>query len=214
MPLALIHFRSEKGFSGSKFYHLKRRNNVFDLRRAIVAGLVAVFLGVAPSAWAAGFVYGNLSMEIGISEMDSVDLTGFDIEIVYDRSMLDFSGYILTDELGSISDGEALDNSYEDDSFAPGTISLSVVSLLDDQDLASQSDDFVLATLYFWGDQEALSGVSVSSLDISIANVGLDAISFTIETATQSSSVPVPATMFLLGTGLVGLVGVSRCKKK
>ncbi len=188
---------------------------MFDLRKGILAGLVAVLVGLAPSAWAASFVNGNLSMEITISGMDSVDLSGFDMEITYDSSLLDFSGYVLTDELGSIDDGQAVDNSYgEEDAFTPGTITLSMVSLLDASDLASQSDDFVLATLYFWGDEEAISGVSVSSLDISIANVSLNAISFSIDVETKAAeTVPVPSAFSLLALGLMSLSQVGRRRK-
>ena len=187
---------------------------MFDLKKSIMAGLVLVLLGMAPSAWAASFVNGNLSMEISVSEMDSVDLTGFDMVIAYDSSLLDFSGYVLTDELGSIADDEAQDTSYtEEDTFTPGIITLSMVSLLDDDDLKGQSDDFVLATLYFWGDKNAISSVNVNSLDISITNVALNAISFSIDVEAQADPVPVPATMMLLSTGLAGLAGISRRRK-
>ena len=187
---------------------------MFDLKKSIMAGLVAVFLVAAPSAWAASFVNGNLSMDITVSDMDSVDLNGFDMTVAYDSALLDFSGYVLTDELGSIDAGEASDLSYADgQAFTPGTISLSMVSLLDDADLADQSDDFVLVTLYFWGDEDAISGVDISSLDISITNVGLSSVSFSLGVATQTAGVPVPTTMLLLGTGLAGLVGISRRRK-
>ncbi len=188
---------------------------MFDLKKGILTGLVAALLALAPSAWAASFVNGNLSMEITISDMDSVDLSGFDMEIAYDSSLLDFSGYVLTDELGSIDDGQAVDNSYsEENSFTSGTITLSVVSLLEASELADQLDDFVLVTLYFWGDEEALSTVNVSSLDISIANVSLNAISFSIDVETQANAtVPVPSAFSLLALGLMSLSQAGRRRK-
>ena len=183
------------------------------MRHCILAVLIAGFLSLASSASATSFVSSDLSIDITIDALQSMDLAGFDIEITYDNSLLNFSGYVLTSELGDIEAGEAEDFSYTDQTFVPGVISLRLSSYLDDTQLADQADDFVLVSLYFWGDEEALADVSVTSLDFSAVNIEGTQISFTLANTAQASAVPVPATISLLSMGLVSLIPFARRHK-
>ena len=148
--------------------------------------------------------------DIVIEDLYSMDLSGFDIEMTCDNSRLNFSGYLLTGELGDVDAGDAEDSSYSDSVFVPGTVTLSVTSYLNNASLADQADDFVLATLYSWGDEAALAEESVSALNFTAVNIEGALISFSLANAARVSAVPAPAAISLLALGIVSLIPFAR----
>ena len=148
----------------------------------------------------------ELGIEIMVSGLEDVDLGAFDLNVNYDDSRLSFVNYLLGSQLGVIPD-DATDWSEGD--LGGGVINLAELSLLDD--LSFQLDSFTLATLTFEG-----AGVGISPLSFSDVDLG-DELGDPIGVFMENGSVnvvPVPAAIWLFGSGLIGLAGVRRKFKK
>lgn len=173
-------------------------------------------LALAASAQAAGLSFspvtatmtvGNtVNVDINISGLESVDLGSFDLDVTYDEFVLSFNSYTLYDGLGVIPD-EADDWSLGDD--GSGTINLAEVSYL--SDLSGQLDSFfTLATITFDG-----LAVGNSALEFTYVDLGDEwgdpvAVDFLGTAGVDVNPVPVPATVWMLGSGLVGLMRIRR----
>lgn len=152
-------------------------------------------------------------LDIDITGLESFDLGAFDLDVDYDENSYEFHDYFLTDALGSISFGDAEDWSFGNNDTA-GTVNLSILSYLDD--LGYQPSAFTLATLVFSGDDAPVAlndmpaefNLSINELSDSFG----DAIPFTIS-GTEINAVPAPAAAWLLGSGLIGLVGIRRHRR-
>lgn len=148
----------------------------------------------------------TVSVDIEISGLESVDLAGFDLDVSFDDSVLDFTGYTLYDELGVVP-ADASDWSQGDD--GSGTINVAEMSWL--WDLSGQSDSFTLATLTF-------AGLEVGSSDLTFTYTDLSDDWGDVITAdllggnVDVNPVPLPGAVWLLGSGLAGLVGLKRRK--
>ena len=197
-----------------------------EMKKYLVAGTTALVFGgcIAASSQAASLAWDPTTNNVEVGETFNVnifvgglqtteDLAGFDIDALFDNSMLDFSGYTLYDGLGEIASGDAEDWSDGDDGY--GTVNLTEVSYL--FDLSSQQDAFMLATLSFTATDIGASTLSLGDVDLSDANG--DPIAYwgnvpgTVE-ITASAPVPEPATMLMFGAGLIGLVGLRRSRKE
>ena len=170
-------------------------------QKKVIAAIIFLcsvfFIGLTPAS--AAFV------DITISELIYQDLAGFELDVNYDSTALTLDYYTLTDELGSFSAGDAEEWSLGDDGI--GTFNLSVLSYL--MDFSTQSDDFILATLSFSGDDSAISNIILSNIILS--DPYGEAIPFSVN-GTDINVVPEPGTMCLMGFG-VALLGFA-CRRR
>jgi hypothetical protein len=145
------------------------------------------------------------SVDILITELASdVDISTFDLELAYDKNIIEFSDYMLSDNLGSLTSGEAMDISEPE---LPGILNIASISFLENLDF--QSASFKLATVTFKG---IASGIS--DLTLNVKDLG-DFYANPLSASVQNGSVnvPEPSTVMLVSSGLVLLSLVSLRKK-
>ena len=181
---------------------------------------ILVLLQFGPAS-AATLSFDPSNQSVGLSDSVLVDLrisglgddilTGFDLDISFDDSILGFQGFTFVTGLGPGTINDVTDS-------GGGIVNVFELSFETDEDLmASQPNDFVLGTFNF----NALS-IGTSALDIIIIGLagefvfddllGMEVAS-ELSADTQSGSVsviPVPAAIWLFGTALIGLVGFSK----
>lgn len=146
----------------------------------------------------------TVSVDVEISGLEIVDLAGFDLDVNFEASVLNFTGYILYGELGTVP-GDAEDLSLGDD--GSGTINLAEMSWLGD--LSGQSDSFTLATLTFEGLEVGSSSLAFTYADLS-DDWGDVITADTLGGRVDINAVPLPGAVWLFGSGLVGFVGLKR----
>lgn len=186
----------------------------------IVCFILLMTIMVGTQAWATALSFDPLVSLINIGDMLEVnisisDLSGsyigaFDFNVNFDDTILTFDSYILSDNLGDISLGDADDWSLGDLGF--GTVNIAELSWL--WDLSFQEDSFTLATLFFTG-----NSAGNSELEFGFANISDDwgdpiVVSLGMGTIDVAAPIPEPGTIFLLGIGLAGLAGTKFRRKK
>lgn len=163
-----------------------------------------IFTGTTPA-----MAVNTILLDIKISGLESLDLGAIDLDVGFDDSAYEFQRYFSTDALGSISLGDAMDASYG--LYDPDSVNLYIYSML--SDLSNQPSEFTLATLVFSSLDVTTALDSISpgfSLTINeLGDASGNPIPFTVS-GTQISAIPVPAAAWLLGSGLIGLVGIRR----
>ncbi len=201
------------------------------MRHSIVVGMLAGLLAAtsAQAALTVGFspatnsalVGGNLSYDVRISDLGAEVLSGFDISVSYNTSILGLSGV-------TFGSGLNLGNALDSIQATSGTVSVNETSFLSDAALgAGQLNDFVLFTLNFTGLSAGSTGLSLalttlaghSELDlfgnlqpVELFDVAIETGSATINApgGGGGNNVPEPSSYALAGLALLGLVGSSR----
>ena len=140
----------------------------------------------------------------------------FDIDILYDPTLMEFVDYSLGTYLGDVDLFEAVDLSWGE--FSPGTIDLAEVSLLLPMELDwLQPSEFILAGLTFHCLGPGVSDISIDDSDplltYKVGNELGGMFDVTVGEPLTITQTPEPCTILLIGTGLAGL-GIFRRKFK
>lgn len=167
--------------------------------------LAQATLGFAPST-AVMALGDTIDLDIVFSERPAATPVGFfDIDVVFDPTVLSFTGISFSDALGNIALGEAVNASLPPDP-AGGVINLAVLSLL--PTLPAQSVSPVLGQISFSAIGLGSAGVGFGFA--AIESLQGDAFAFSAVDAAVSV-VPEPAAFWLLGAGVLALLaGTSR----
>ena len=148
----------------------------------------------------------QIGLDINVSGLEDVDLGSFDLNLNYEDTFLSFDSYVLGNGLGVIPD--------DADDWSPGDLGGGVINLAELSwlpDLISQPDAFSLATIFFTGSSVGASSLSFS--DVDLGDEWGDPIDASLETGSVNV-VPVPAAVWLFGSGLIGLLGFRRKIRK
>jgi len=173
----------------------------------------AITLGFDPSSQSVG-LGDPASVDLRISGLGDEILSTFDLDISFDDSILGFQSFTFGTGLDTFGFGTL--NGATD--FGGGLVNVFELSFDFDQDLIDfQPNDFVLGTFTF----DTLS-YGTSALDIEVLALGGEFIfdpglgyfvAKSLDADLQSGSisvVPVPAAIWLFGTGLIGLIGFGK----
>jgi hypothetical protein len=156
----------------------------------------------------------SVNVKLGISGLGNgiaPSLGTFDLDINYNPAVLSFTGASFGDPLlGDQLDLFGLGSISSSSNATPGIVNLFQLSLDSSTDMDTlQAANFTMATLTF----SALS-LGTSSLSISINALGDSNGSPLIADLTSGSvtvaAVPIPAAIWLFGSGLFGLLGLVR----
>lgn len=157
----------------------------------------------------------TFDVNLRIEGLDTgLDVGAWDADLLYnipfaqsfESQILSFNGYSLGSELGFFGDSE----DFSEGEVADGIIHLGELSYL--LDLSLQPDAFSLATLEFTADAAGCAAFDLENIILS-DQYG-DEI-WVVEDcgAVHVNPVPVPAAAWLLGSGLMGIVGLRRRKR-
>ena len=178
----------------------------------ILSTVIALFISTSTSAITYNFYQGGYTdgaFVSGTFELEDYDLDGqlssFEGELI-DFSMT-FSGNSLVNAFSishiETNNNEVVYNPYDDlENF-----------LGDDVYQYYSTDEQIVATTgagLLYGAGAALGGSCLSGMECGVVNI-FEAFDFTDEMVVVSS-VPVPAAVWLFGSGLLGLIGVARRK--
>jgi hypothetical protein len=184
------------------------------MKKTLVALIAGLLVAVASPAMAVYVLLEPESSTVGLGQLFDVDLCAtlgageyvdwYDIDVTFEPDELGFTGYALGDGLGDVTDD------YSTDWGIPGLANVAQYSW---SDLGNQAGKILLATLTF----EALA-LGKTSLGFDFVEVKHGTYQYEegwdlTQTGTQVDVVPIPAAVWLLGTGLLGLVGLRKRMK-
>ncbi|SEM80876.1 VPLPA-CTERM protein sorting domain-containing protein [Syntrophus gentianae] len=177
------------------------------------ASALALIIGFSPSSQTIN-QGGTALVDITATfESTSEIVSAYDFDVSYDSSILTATSVIFGTMLGN----ETLFEASTDFNLLPGVIDLAEVSFLADADLASLqgAGPITLATLSFSGDNFGMSSLMFINYGSGGNDVkGASNIQYGSPTLNGGSitvaPVPIPAACWLLGSGLMGLVGLRR----
>ena len=173
----------------------------------LCAPAMATTIGFTPSSATVG-VGGSVAVDVRIAGLDAgADLGAFDLNVLFDATKLNLTGYTLGASLGNTSLFEAIDTSLGNT--AAGKFNLSEISLL--SDLSAQQDGFTLATLYFSG--AALGASALSFSDVVLGDAFGNSLPAGLQGASVST-VPEPHNLALFLAGLALASAVRRQRKQ
>ncbi|MDF1552333.1 MAG: PEP-CTERM sorting domain-containing protein [Deferrisomatales bacterium] len=206
---------------------------IFALGLAGAVPSYALSIGLTPftADVAAGDV---LSVGVYVTDVGNEVVSAFDLFVQFDSSLLSYTGAAFGPHLGGdvVFDYDffTLPGSLQTTQLWPGdVVELSELSYLYDEELGGdwpvqgytpQPDSFVLATVDFTALTSGYSSLGfLTHADLGIAGstgLSIDTIDVKGRNAQllEVNVVPEPGTIFLLGTGLLGVAGRARRKRK
>jgi len=190
------------------------------LKKQILICLMATFgfLHIGSASAVATLSFDPSNQTVGLGDSVTVDLrisglgddilTAFDLDISFDDSILDFQGFTFGTGLDTFGLGT---NIQFDTDFGAGLVNVYEISFDSDVVLGSfQPNDFVLGTFDFGTLSLGTSALNVAA-PLFGGLVGAGALELDMEVVEGSVSVvPVPAAIWLFGSALMGLIGLSR----
>ena len=180
------------------------------------APVVAMQLGFAPGSQSinqGGTASVDIIATLGAGEI----ISAYDLDVAYDSTIVTATGV----SFGTMLGDEFLFEAITSFNFFSGVIDLAEVSFLSDVDLAllQSPGPITLATLFFSGDNPGTSPLSFINYgqggnDIKgVENIPYDSPILndgSITVRGGGAPVPIPAALWLLGSGLIGLIGLRR----
>lgn len=164
------------------------------------AGAASVSL-TDPGALAAGDTF---VVDIVVDGLDTEDLAGFSIDLLFDESLLAFNSYSLGVELTDTFYGQE-DLSLGE--YGVGLVNVGEISWL--LDFSAQPDSFVIASLEFEAIAPGSTSLSFDYLDASDPDALALALNGT-DLDLDITAVPLPGALLLFGSAIAGFTGLFR----
>lgn len=153
----------------------------------------------------------SFTMDLVASGFETEDLSAFDIDVLFDNTLLDFTGYTLGTELTDLFIGQ-VDLSFGE---SVGKVNLAEVSGL--LDFTAQPDSFVIGSLTFDALQAGIASFSFDYVELTDGDLFSPSTILNVDSSNTLdvavAEVPAPASALLFALGLV-MVGAQRYKKR